>query len=168
MQTTTVSYHKTKWCLEAMTESVYLAKIVWWPEEVSLKIKMNEKLESLEPHQVLAKPYRKRRPTLVDLHNFLNPPGAPPIDSDFLMESYKIIVWNCRGAGNERFKSNFRDMTNQHKPEMVALLETKVSLQSMGSFFKNLGYTRHTFSDPNGRSGGIWILWDPLRSLFLL
>ncbi|KAH7838491.1 hypothetical protein Vadar_027204 [Vaccinium darrowii] len=79
------------------------------------------------------------------------------------MDSFKIIVWNCRGAGNNRFKSNFSDMIRQHRPEIVALLETKVSLQSMGNFFHKMGFTRDISTDPDGRSGGIWILWDPTK-----
>ncbi|KAI8570073.1 hypothetical protein RHMOL_Rhmol01G0004800 [Rhododendron molle] len=52
---------------------------------------------------------------------------------------------------------------HQHKPEVVALLETKVALNSMGMFFKNLGLTAATHVDPNGRADGIWILWDPTK-----
>lgn len=99
----------------------------------------------------------------------LNPPGALPLDSGFLMDGYKIIGWNCRGAGNTRFKSNFSELIRSHKPEIVALLEPKVSLQSMGGFFRNLGFTRDTFTDLNGRSGGIWIPWDPNKvSIFTI
>lgn len=47
-QTTTVSYHKIKWFLEAMTESVHLVKISWWPEEVSLKNKDEGEVRELE------------------------------------------------------------------------------------------------------------------------
>ncbi|KAI8524132.1 hypothetical protein RHMOL_Rhmol13G0126200 [Rhododendron molle] len=79
------------------------------------------------------------------------------------MECFNILVWNCRGAGNDNFKRNFRDITNQHKPEVVALLKTKVELKSMGMFFKHLGFTAATHVDPNGRAGGLWILWDPLK-----
>lgn len=116
---------------------------------------------SIDPHQISAKPRKKRRPTLVDMRNPINTPGIPPLDPNFLMDSYQIIIWNCHGAGNDRFKINFTDLVRQHRPKIVALLETKVNLQSMGSFFKNMGCTRDTFTDPNGRSRGIWVLWDP-------
>lgn len=79
------------------------------------------------------------------------------------MDGYKIIVWNCRGAGNDRFRTNFKDLIRQHSPEIVALLEPKVNFQSMGSFFHNLGFTRNSYADPNGRSGGIWVTWDPTK-----
>lgn len=131
-----------------------------------MKIKLKEQfLESMDPHQVTVKPFRKRSPLLVDLRNILHPPGfpPPPLDSNFLMDGYKILIWNCRGAGNDRFKNNFREIVRQHSPEIVAILEPKVSLQTMGFFFRNLGFTRDTYTDPNGRSSGIWVLWDPSK-----
>lgn len=158
-QPTEINYHKVRWFLESEIEASLLAVATWWAEGMSLKIK----LKGWDPHQISAKPYRKRKPTLVDLRNALLLPGIPPLDHNFLMESFKAIVWNCRGAGNTRFKSNFTEMIRHHKPDVVALLETKVSLQTMGAFFENMGFTRNVFSDPEGRAGGIWVLWDPSR-----
>lgn len=150
--------------LDAGTEALHLTGVVWWAEELSLKIKIKEQfLGSSDPHQVTAKPFRKRRPTLVDLRNILHPTGLPPLDLNFLMDGYKILIWNCRGAGNNRFKNNFRELMRIHSLEIVAILEPKVSMQSMGLFFRNLGFTRDTFTDPNGRYGGIWVLWDPTK-----
>ncbi|KAI8005728.1 hypothetical protein LOK49_LG07G02498 [Camellia lanceoleosa] len=31
----------------------------------------------------------------------------------------------------------------------------------MGTFFNNLGITASSSVDPNGRAGGIWLLWEP-------
>lgn len=153
IQPTKISYHKVRWFLEAENEAIHLAGVAWWTEEVSLNLKTKEQfLDSMIPHKVSVKPFRKKRPTLVDWGNILYPPGNIPLDSDFLMDNYKILVWNCRGAGNNRFKSNFSDIVRQHRPEIVALLEPKVSLQSMGLFFKNLGFVRDSFIDPNSRS----------------
>lgn len=69
------------------------------------------------------------------------------------MACFNILTWNCRGAGNDNFKRNFRDIIHEHKPEVIALLETKVALNSMGMFFKNLGLTAATHVDPTGRAG---------------
>lgn len=33
----------------------------------------------------------------------------------------------------------------------------------MDQFFVNLGFTAASFVDPIGRSGGIWLLWDPTQ-----
>lgn len=150
--------------LDAETEALHLAGVAWWTEEVSLKIRVKEQfLGNWDPQKVSAKPARKQRPTLVDMRNCLNPPGTPPLDANFFMDGYKIIVWNCRGAGNDRFRTNFNDLVRQHSPEIVALLEPKVNFQSMGSFFHNLGFTRNSYADPIGRSGGIWVTWDPTK-----
>lgn len=79
------------------------------------------------------------------------------------MSSFKILIWNCRGAGNDRFRRNFSEIFRNQQPEIVGLVETKVKIDSMGLFFNNFGLTNSIFVDPNGRSGGIWILWDPLK-----
>ncbi|KAG5562963.1 hypothetical protein RHGRI_005637 [Rhododendron griersonianum] len=36
-------------------------------------------------------------------------------------------------------------------------------MDSMGSFFNNFGLTSSYFVDPIGRSGGIWVIWDPTK-----
>ncbi|KAL7177603.1 hypothetical protein ACSBR2_030877 [Camellia fascicularis] len=65
------------------------------------------------------------------------------------------------GAGNARFRRNLRELVRLHQPDMMVLMETKVEISSMGMFFNNLGYTASTHVDPIGRSGGIWLLWNP-------
>ncbi|KAI7984919.1 hypothetical protein LOK49_LG14G01355 [Camellia lanceoleosa] len=74
----------------------------------------------------------------------------------------KLLFWNCRGTGNNTFKRNLKEILRIHKPDILVLMETKVSLSSMGMFFNNLGFTASTSVDPTGRAGGIWILWDNL------
>ncbi|KAL7247368.1 hypothetical protein ACSBR2_002308 [Camellia fascicularis] len=72
-----------------------------------------------------------------------------------------LFIWNCRGAGNARFRRNLRELVRLHQPDMMVLMETKVEISTMGMFFNNLGYTASTHVDPIGRSGGIWLLWNP-------
>lgn len=78
-----------------------------------------------------------------------------------LLGCMDVLIWNCRGAGNKSFRRNFTDLFMKHKPSIVALLETKVKLDTMGTFFKKLGLKGSLHIDPMGRVGGIWILWDP-------
>ncbi|KAL7230196.1 hypothetical protein ACSBR2_008666 [Camellia fascicularis] len=75
--------------------------------------------------------------------------------------SMNLLIWNCRGVDNNTFKRNMRDLIRNHKPVMIILMETKVTLSSMGTFFDNLGFTASSSVDPNGRAGGIWLLWEP-------
>ncbi|XP_028101054.1 uncharacterized protein LOC114300374 [Camellia sinensis] len=76
-----------------------------------------------------------------------------------------VIVWNCRGADNKIFRRNFREIIRTHRPDVVALFETKVLFNSIGLFFNDLGYTASTIVDPVGCVGGIWFLWNPIQVL---
>ncbi|KAL7183942.1 hypothetical protein ACSBR2_026168 [Camellia fascicularis] len=48
------------------------------------------------------------------------------------MESLKILIWNCRGAGNSTFRRNMRNLIQSDKPGILVLMETKVLYSSMG------------------------------------
>ncbi|KAL7252504.1 hypothetical protein ACSBR1_007132 [Camellia fascicularis] len=70
------------------------------------------------------------------------------------MSSMDMIFWNCRGAGNNTFKRNLKELLRTHKPEILILMETKVELNSMGMFFNRLGFMASAHVDLVGRSGG--------------
>ncbi|KAI8013993.1 hypothetical protein LOK49_LG05G00296 [Camellia lanceoleosa] len=76
------------------------------------------------------------------------------------MDLLKLLIWNCRGAGNKTFKHNLVEILRSHKLEILIVMETKVAFSKMGNFFNRLGFTASTIVDPIGRVGGIWILWD--------
>ncbi|KAI7983920.1 hypothetical protein LOK49_LG15G02171 [Camellia lanceoleosa] len=76
------------------------------------------------------------------------------------MDSMKILIWNCHGARNNTFKRNLRELLRTHKPEILVLMETKVTFSSLGNFFNNLCFSASIVVDPIGRMGGIWLLWD--------
>lgn len=75
--------------------------------------------------------------------------------------SMDLLFWNYRGTGNCVFKRNFKDLMKNQKPDIVVLMETKVELGTMGMFFHRLGLTSSIHVDPIGRSGGIWLPWNP-------
>ncbi|KAI8014297.1 hypothetical protein LOK49_LG05G01952 [Camellia lanceoleosa] len=76
------------------------------------------------------------------------------------MDLLKLLSWNCRGADNNNFKRNFVEIIRAHKPEIIILMETKVTFSKMGNFFNRLGFTASSIVDPIGRVRGIWIIWD--------
>jgi hypothetical protein len=41
--------------------------------------------------------------------------------------SMKILLWNCRGAGNPSFRRNFAELMRSHQPIIVVLVKTKIS-----------------------------------------
>ncbi|KAI8011738.1 hypothetical protein LOK49_LG06G01114 [Camellia lanceoleosa] len=43
----------------------------------------------------------------------------------------------------------------------MVIMKTKVEFKSMGMFFSCMGFTALSHKDPIGRSGGIWMLWNP-------
>ncbi|KAJ4840273.1 hypothetical protein Tsubulata_024970 [Turnera subulata] len=38
-----------------------------------------------------------------------------------------IITWNCQGAGKKNFVRNFRELLRAHKPEVVVVVEPRIS-----------------------------------------
>ncbi|KAL7212328.1 hypothetical protein ACSBR2_015082 [Camellia fascicularis] len=76
------------------------------------------------------------------------------------MDLIRILFWNCRGAGNNKFKWNLVEIIKTPKPEILILLKTKVPFSKMSDFFNRLGFTASSTVDPGGRVGGIWIVWD--------
>lgn len=49
--------------------------------------------------------------------------SVPKIFDNFSM---KILVWNCRGAARPSFVRVMKKLIKRHKPNVVALLETRV------------------------------------------
>ncbi|XP_028106480.1 uncharacterized protein LOC114305569 [Camellia sinensis] len=76
----------------------------------------------------------------------------------------KLLIWNCRGADNKVFKRTMKELVQTHKPSILVLMETKVELSSLGQFFNKMRFTASSHVDSVGRSGGIWVLWDPFRA----
>ncbi|KAI7982836.1 hypothetical protein LOK49_LG15G02533 [Camellia lanceoleosa] len=69
-----------------------------------------------------------------------------------------LLIWNCRDAGNKKFKRSLRELVQIHKPDMLVLMKTMVELASMGMFFNQMEFTTSAHVDPIGRSGGIWMI----------
>nr|POE62106.1 hypothetical protein CFP56_40202 [Quercus suber] len=74
--------------------------------------------------------------------------------------SMKIVTWNVRGAGNARFHLNVQDLINANSPEILVILEPKISGNQAEHVVGQVGLPRHFRVDPIGLSGGLWVLWD--------
>lgn len=46
---------------------------------------------------------------------------------DMEFNSLTLLSWNCCGAGNQQFLRNLRDLINIHDPDILAILEPRVS-----------------------------------------
>ncbi|XP_019237922.1 PREDICTED: uncharacterized protein LOC109218059, partial [Nicotiana attenuata] len=69
-----------------------------------------------------------------------------------------VIIWNCRGAGNEEFRRIFRSMLDYNRPFLVALLETK--LAGHQAIMEDFGFTKMTQVAAQGNSGGMVMMWN--------
>lgn len=67
---------------------------------------------------------------------------------------------NCRGAGNDNFLRNLRDLKFIHRPAIIAILEPRVSGAVADRQCKLMGMKRWYRVEANGFSRGIWILWE--------
>lgn len=75
----------------------------------------------------------------------------------------KIVTWNVRGAANVRFCMNAQDLVNTHHHEILVILEPKISGTHAEHVINQVGLSHHFQVDPNGMSGGIWVLWEDHR-----
>ncbi|XP_028071304.1 uncharacterized protein LOC114273709 [Camellia sinensis] len=97
------------------------------------------------------------------VRKILGTPDYVPLPNHPKSFSIKLVVWNCRGAGNKIFRRTMKELVKIHKPSIIVLMETKVGFNSMGMFFNKMNFTASTHIDPTDRRGGIWVIWDPVQ-----
>lgn len=83
---------------------------------------------------------------------------APNDKSPSHEQIYELVVWNCRGGNGADFIRNFRALLDQHRPLLVALLETK--LQSHQGLIDDFPFNQMIEIPKIGNSGGLVVLWD--------
>ncbi|XP_019151953.1 PREDICTED: uncharacterized protein LOC109148673 [Ipomoea nil] len=71
-----------------------------------------------------------------------------------------LLVWNCQGAASRKFRRILGNFTKVYKPEIVCLLETKVSGAQANDICCRLGFDEWLRVEAFGFSGGIWVLWN--------
>lgn len=74
----------------------------------------------------------------------------------------KLLVWNCRGTSRRGFAVALRNLLNMHKPEMVVLLEARISGANARRMIKSLGLKCFELVEAMGSVGGIWIQWNDI------
>ncbi|KAL7229399.1 hypothetical protein ACSBR2_007994 [Camellia fascicularis] len=152
--------------LEPENEAIHQVGIKWWIEEIKLTIE--PRWVSMGGRPLQATQMAALRPLELSkkiMHNFIGLANTDPLPHLPNRSSMIVMLWNCRGIGNKIFRRNLRELIRVHRPNVVALFETKVLFSSMGLFFNHLGFTASTIVDPVGRVGCIWLIWDPTQVL---
>ena len=98
--------------------------------------------------------YRQRYPTRLRIQ-----PGRFHLTNPSNHLSMKVLVWNCRGVGNNNFRHNFTELTRIHCPSITVLVETKIFGQRAVDVSSILGFDSVCRSEAEGFHGRIWLLW---------
>ncbi|KAL9668447.1 hypothetical protein QQ045_002830 [Rhodiola kirilowii] len=71
-----------------------------------------------------------------------------------------LLSWNCRGLGTPSAVRSLRDVVRTSRPQIVALLETKINKRKCESIRVQLGFQHYFCVPANGKSGGLSLLWQ--------
>ena len=70
-----------------------------------------------------------------------------------------IIIWNANGAASEEFLRAVKEIIRVHKPDILGLLETRISGDRVDIICRKLGFDYWLRVEAHGYNGGIWCLW---------
>ncbi|XP_015970877.1 uncharacterized protein LOC107494332 [Arachis duranensis] len=84
---------------------------------------------------------------------------ASPNDTGQAMDEQKGDARPDDGAVGKAFSRACKEYIRVHKPDIVALQETRCSGDNAKEVIKNLGLNNFILVEARGYSGGIWILW---------
>lgn len=84
----------------------------------------------------------------------------PNLPFNILSFSMKVLTWNYQGAGSPDFSRNFRDITHEHRPQVVFIMETRVFPVHADLILPTLGYSNWIKAPTNGMIGGILVVME--------
>ncbi|MFQ6636848.1 hypothetical protein Gotur_013026 [Gossypium turneri] len=76
-----------------------------------------------------------------------------------------ILSWNVQGYASDKYLRAFREYNNKHKPDIVSLLEPRISRAKADTIIAKLGWDKSHRMEAVGFSRGIWIGWKILIDL---
>ena len=69
------------------------------------------------------------------------------------------MFWNVQGAASQSFRRAFESIRQSYNPDMVVVMESRISARKADNFTKASGFDRSHRVEVVGFSGGIWPLW---------
>lgn len=79
-----------------------------------------------------------------------------------------LFIWNTQGAAALKFMSILKSFIQEHKPQVLVLVEPKISGVQADRIISKIGYQRSHRIEATGFSGGIWLLWSENIELEIL
>ena len=71
----------------------------------------------------------------------------------------RIISWNVRGLGKNRTFREAQEVIREHKPQILFLCETKMTVQQMKKKSEQFCFPSCFAVGREGMSGGLAMLW---------
>ncbi|XP_028121413.1 uncharacterized protein LOC114318678 [Camellia sinensis] len=71
----------------------------------------------------------------------------------------KVLVWNCRGAGNDATFRTICELVRSYDPVILVLLETRVASQKAKRIIRRTRLSDMAAVEATGFAGGIWLFW---------
>ncbi|KAI8023311.1 Chaperone protein dnaJ 10 [Camellia lanceoleosa] len=110
-QTTWMRHSSMGSYLEPESEAIHLVNVEWWIEEIRLNIE--PKWVSVDGRPLQATQMAALRPSELSkniVHDYIRLTSSDPLPNFPNHSSMKVMLWNCRGAGNKIFRQNFREL----------------------------------------------------------
>lgn len=76
----------------------------------------------------------------------------------FNIRVLRILYWNCRGAGSQRFCNILNDLIRIHRVDLVFIAEPRINGDRVEEIAKKLSLCCIQRIEATGRSGGLWML----------
>ncbi|XP_041009372.1 uncharacterized protein LOC121253428 [Juglans microcarpa x Juglans regia] len=80
----------------------------------------------------------------------------------------KTLSWNCRRLGNPRTVHDLCHLVKENGPNVIFLMETKLRGEKCDSINRRVRSEGCFVVDPEGRKGGLMLLWDQSVELEIL
>ncbi|KAL9409078.1 hypothetical protein AB3S75_047461 [Citrus x aurantiifolia] len=68
------------------------------------------------------------------------------------------MFWNVQGAASQSFRQAFESIRQSYNPDMVVVMEPRISGRKADNFIKASGFDRSHRVEAVGFSGEIWLL----------
>ena len=109
-------------------------------------------------YSIDSSPLRERFHSAHQLFDIV-PQQNPTVSIYLIPTKMRILTWNYQGIGNKKTSKVLQELIAKHKPRLVFLIEIKQVQQKLDMNRIKNGFSKGTYTEPEGRSGGLALWW---------